>query len=156
MGLNHFILTVFLGSLSLARAANSQSAYGALSFSPPDPTTNDTITVVFTPGDGQPDWCSFFSSVNGNQVGIIAFPFDCSPGNGTQNAAVIGKLLAGTYHVIWTFTDNFDNVPVPTGTLTVAHAPAQIPGLSVLGLLSLGCCVAFLGLRGLERRANAR
>jgi len=155
MELRHLV-TIALGLLSLPIVAASQNAFGTLSFSPVHPTTNDTITVVFTPADGQPNWCSFFSSVSGSHVYVLAFPFDCPPENGTQNAAVIGKLAAGSYDVLWTFTDNFDNVPVPTGMFTVVHAPAQIPVLSALGLFAVAFSVAFLGLQRIRPGASAR
>ena len=145
-----------LGLLFPPIAGNSESAYGTLSFSPAHPTTHDTITVILTPADGQPNWCSLWSSVYGAHVEVIAFPVDCPSGHEAQkNAAVIGKLSAGSYDVLWTFTDNFDNTPVPTATLTVASAPAQVPTLSVLALIAFAASVVFLGLHQF-RHANAR
>ena len=121
----------------LPGVATSQSAYGTLSFSPEAPTTNDSITAILTPAAGEPNWCSLSSSVSGNNVVVIANAFDCPPGIGTQNAAALGKLPAGTYTVTWTFPDNFFDVPVPTATLTVATAAVPAPTLSVFGVVAL-------------------
>ena len=129
-----------------------QNQFGALSFSPANPTSNDFVTVIFTPYAGQPDWCSIFSSVSGNQVVVIAFPYACSLGYGTTNAAAIGRLPTGSYQVVWTFTDNFFNVPVPTAQLEVVYAPAQVPAASSLALAALGFGVMLFGLSSV--RAN--
>jgi hypothetical protein len=147
-------LTVCLISFLVPSILNAQSYYGTLSFSPAHPTTNDPIKVVLSPAQGEPNWCAFHSGVSGNIIGIIAFPFDCSSGNGTQNFAVIGKVPAGTYQVIWTYTDNFYGDPVPTAQLTVVNAPAEVPALSIAALVWLSSSMALFGLW--RRRALAR
>ena len=152
MVLKLFTLSVGLGLLWSVPAVSAQNQYGALSFSPANPTSNDFITVVFTPYAGEPDWCSVFSSVSGNEVGIIAFPIECAPGYGTKNAAAIGRLPTGSYQVIWTFTDNFFNVPVPTAQLTVTYASAQVPAASFTALVILAFGIIFIGFSSM--RAN--
>src|SRR5438309_11321200 len=124
-----FALVVVLAACCLPNAAYAQG-YGTLSFSPAHPTTNDSITVVFTPAMGQPDWCSYSSGVYGNYVTVFADRSPCSFGYGVLDAANIGKLPAGTYQVTWTYTDNFFNDPVPTAALTVFNAPVSVPVLS--------------------------
>jgi len=131
---------------------SAQNQYGTLSFSPSNPTSNDFITVIFTPYAGEPDWCSLSSTVFGNEVRIIAFPVECAPGYGTKNAAAIGRLPAGSYQVIWTFTDNFSHVPVPTAQLTVAYAAVQVQSTSLIALVMLGLGIILIGLSSM--RAN--
>jgi hypothetical protein len=157
MALKVTTLSLVICLLGWPIAASSQSAYGTLSFSPAHPTTDDAITVILNPAEGGPNWCAFESGVYGhNNIAVIAFPFNCSDGYGTQNFAVIGKLPAGSYDVIWTFTDNFDQVPVPTATLTVIDVPVQLSTLSVVGILSLACGVLLIGLYQCTRLGNAR
>jgi len=138
-----FGFLVALAACCLPNAGYAQG-YGTLSFSPAHPTTNDSITVVFTPATGEPDWCSDHSGAYGNNVTVIAFPFPCSNGYGVLDAANIGKLPAGTYQVTWTYTDNFFNDPVPTATLTVFSAPVSVPVFSTWGLLILVCGVVLV------------
>jgi len=127
-------------------AALAQSI-GTIAFSPAQPTSNDSVTVTLTPAAGQPNYCPLGFSVQGSKVYIGSFASSCTPGYGTTNSIVIGRLPAGTYEVTWTFVDNFFDEPVPTDTLIVTFAPVRVPALSFGALVLLASCLAFFGLR---------
>ena len=138
-----WIVTLVIASL-FPGAAFAQ-AFGTIAFSPDHPTTNDAVTVTLSPAVGWPDFCSLGFSVQGNRVYIGSIPTSsCAPG--ATNTIVIGELAAGTYQVTWNFVDNFNNVPLPTGILTVIYVPAPIPVLSPVVAFMLVCCLALLGL----------
>src|SRR4029078_3083527 len=145
MNVKFLAFFALLGAPCIPDIAFAQS-FGTISFSPSHPTTTDPITVTLTPAAGQPDWCPFqFWFPASNAVFIDAAEVPCPSGYGTTNQVVIGTLPAGIYQVVWGFHDNFNNVPVPTGTLTVSSAPSEIPALSPLGLSSLIFLVALGG-----------
>jgi hypothetical protein len=120
-------------------------AIGTLAFSPAQPTTNDSITVIFTPALGQLDLCPLGFSVGTGFVYINSTGLPCTPGFGTEDRVVIGKLPAATYQVTWDLQDNFTNEQVPTTTLLVRLAPVQVPMLSLTGMSLLTCGLALLG-----------
>jgi hypothetical protein len=129
----------------------SQS-FGTISFSPQRPTPNDSVTVILTPAEGQPDWCPFFFWFSAsNVISIDALEdYQCIPGYGTTDQINIGKLPAGVYQVIWGFHDPPPNVTFPAATLTVTAALSEIPGLSFGGLFCLASCIGLIGLSWLR------
>jgi len=137
-------LVMTIAVLCIPFSASAQS-YGTIAVSPAKPTTNDSITVTFTPTPGQLDLCPLHVTETPTLVFIISNT--CPIDSRTVDHAVIGKLPAGTYQLIWGVVDNFFNVPEPTTTLVVSYAPPSIPTLTAVGtLLLIGaflCLVAF-------------
>jgi len=147
------LLSLF-AALCLLCYAHSVTAQtlGTLSFSPPNPTTADSIASILTPKAGQPDWCPYSSSVQGNNIYVSAQLASCPPGQGTTNTFVLGRLPAGTYQVTWRFVDNFLNLPLPTATLVVAGQSSQAPALSTSAISALLAGVLLFGLHMVRRR----
>ena len=128
---------------------------GNIAFSPSRPTSNDQVTVVFTPAEGQPDSCAGYVFIQSTTVFVDSFgTLSGSCGNlGIPDKANLGKLPAGVYQVTWGFHDNFYGALFPTESLTVTAAPVRVPALSRFGILSLALCLILLGLRGRLGRA---
>src|SRR5262249_14927603 len=79
-----------------------------IAVTPAHPTTDDSITVVFTPAPGDADLCPLSITITKTSVGI--FSGSCPNQGGTPDRAELGKLPAGTYEVTWDFQDNFENI----------------------------------------------
>ena len=140
-----FFIAVLLAAIRPVTGA--VPALGTISIAPSNPTTDDSVFVIFTPTPGFADECPLSVSIVGNTVGIFAGPCGDSA---SPNIAGLGKLPAGAYDVIWGAQDNFAQNPEPTATFVVIQALVQAPALSPFGgfLLAIGLWLLLLARDG--------